>query len=187
MINRLSDGVLLGGVQCKADIIVGIAPTSVRRSCAVSLNRHHRHPALIAGGIAPVAVKRPGGFRFVKSAVGIIREHGMAFFGAYPEHRRNENRLIVVTGERRGFVLLNQCALAAALAAGADFQRLGRFYHEGLVVAAVAEGGGNRLRHVQRPGVPGILRVVFKDRRRNHARAKRRRFTFLIADAPGLR
>lgn len=46
---------------------------------------------------------------------------------------RHENRLVVIGSESRGHIVLDECALAAALFATADFQRFRRTHHERLI------------------------------------------------------
>ena len=52
--------------------------------------------ALIAGGIAAVTVKRPCGFRFVDSAVGIIRLHGVGVLGGDAEGLKDAGEVVLV-------------------------------------------------------------------------------------------
>ena len=171
--------------------------------------------ALVAGGIAAVAVQCPCGFRFVDAAVRIIRLHGIGVLGAdteglknageivlvrHPltstcvllgEGRRNlsavpaarlEQRLVVVAGQSRGFILLNERALAAAFAAGADL------HHKRHIVATCTHAGGQRL-HIAVLGKfdPAVSRMVFQcHRRRNNTCTERGRTLFLIADSAAL-
>ena len=64
--------------------------------------------------------------------------------GAGAFHERHEYRLVIVAAQRGGFIILDQRALASALTAGADLQRLGRLHHKRLVVPAHAVGGVDR-------------------------------------------
>ena len=49
-----------------------------------TLQGNNRHPALVARRIAAVGIESPHRFSLIKSAVGIIRLHGIAVFGTYP-------------------------------------------------------------------------------------------------------
>ena len=168
-----------------------------------TLHRHNGNAALVASGVPAIGIQRPGSFRLIESAVGIVRFHGIAVLGAdavslhhqliaaaFPNIKgiqrvchlpvlpcrrflcgmrprslaeRHEHRLVIVAGERCRFVILNDRAFPAALAAGTDFQRLGcfQFHHERLVVAAHSIIGADCRRSFQRPRVSGILAVVF--------------------------
>jgi len=58
--------------------------------------------ALVAGGVASALVERPAGLCLIKTALRVIRQHGMGGFGAYAvgfAARRLEQRLIVVCRE----------------------------------------------------------------------------------------
>lgn len=57
---------------------------------------YHGDAALVAGGIAAVAVKRPCGFRFVDPAVGIIRLHGIGILGADAEGLKDAGEVVLV-------------------------------------------------------------------------------------------
>ena len=59
------------------------------RSAAVAF--HHNNAALIAGRIAAVGINGTGSVRFVKSALGIIRFHGIAVLGADAIDRESYN------------------------------------------------------------------------------------------------
>ena len=76
-VNTVGDGVLLRGIQREADIFFGIAAALMGRSRAVALKSHHRHAALVTGGIAAVRIKRPCGIRLVESAFRIVGLHGV--------------------------------------------------------------------------------------------------------------
>ena len=52
--------------------------------------------ALIAGGVAAVAVKRPCGFGFVDAAVRIIRLHGIGVLGADTEGLKDAGKIVLV-------------------------------------------------------------------------------------------
>ena len=52
--------------------------------------------ALIAGGVAAVAVKRPCGFGFVDAAVRIIRLHGIGVLGGDPEGLKDAGKIVLV-------------------------------------------------------------------------------------------
>ena len=56
----------------------------------------HGNTALIAGGIAAVAVQRPCGFRFLDAAVGIIRLHGIGVLGGDPERLKDAGKIVLV-------------------------------------------------------------------------------------------
>ena len=103
---------------------------------------------------------------------------------------RHEHCLVVIAGERCRFVILYDWALAAALTAGADFQRLGcfRLHYERLVVAAHPISGIDCRCSVQWPRVSCILRMVLIERhRRRHCPGTECGRSFLfIADAPCL-
>ena len=96
--------------------------------------------------------------------------------------------LVIVAGQGRGLVFLDERTLAAAFAAGADLHRVRRIIrnHKRLVVAAHSVGGTDRGSNIQRTGVSRVLRVVFIDRRGNDTRPKGRRAFFLIADGAAL-
>ena len=135
--------------------------------CGHSIGRplHHGDAALVAGGVAAVLIQRPGGVCLVDAAAWIVREHPLTESRANAVALRHEQRLVVVAGEGGGHILLDKRTLAAALAAGAYLQRLGRIclHHEGLVVAPGAVGGADRGGRVQRPGVSGVLAMVLID------------------------
>ena len=77
-------------------------------------------------------------------------------------------------------------AFTAAIAAGADLQRLGCLHHKGLVVAARAVGRHYCRRCLQWTGVSGILAMVLIDRRRHRPGTEGGRSFFLIPNAPCL-
>ena len=201
------------GVQREGNILIhpaALRPVLIVPADHGALHRHHRNTALVAGGISAVPIQSPGSICLIKSAVGIIRLHGIAVFradavclhhqfiaaalthikgvqrvchlpvlpgrripfvvGAVPLAERHEHRLVIVAGESCGFVILYDRPFAAALTAGADFQRLGRFHHERLVIAAHAVGGADRRRRFQRPRISRILRMVLIERHRSRDR-----------------
>lgn len=45
-----------------------------------TLHCHHSHTALIAGWIAAVSIQASARFRFIETAVRIVRLHGVAVF-----------------------------------------------------------------------------------------------------------
>ena len=183
-------------VQCERDILVHavalgtvlILPPDHGALDGVAF--HHGDAALVAAGVPAVGVQRPGGVRLVDPAVGIVRHHGVGRLGADAVGFRHEHRLVVIAGQSRGLVLLDERTLAAALAAGADLQRLGRvlvLHDEGLVVAAHAVVGRDGRSHVQRPGVSRVLTMVLIDRRGYLARTDGGRPLLLVTDGAALR
>ena len=92
--------------------------------------------------------------------------------GASAFHKRHKQRLVIVAAQSGRFIILDQRALAAALTAGADLQRLRRLHYKGLVVPAHTISGIDRGRCLQRADVSGVLAMVLIDRRR-HVPARR--------------
>lgn len=58
-VNAVSDAVLLGSVEREADFFIRKAAAPMRGPRSVSLQGYHGYTALIAGGVAAVAVERP--------------------------------------------------------------------------------------------------------------------------------
>ena len=108
--------------------------------------------------------------------------------GAVSFAERHKHRLVIVAGERCRSVILYDWAFAAALTAGADFQRLGcvRLHHERLVIAAHPICGIDRGCSFQRSRVSGILRMVLIERHRSRHRpgTERGRSFLFIPDSP---
>ena len=102
--------------------------------------------------------------------------------GAGAFHKRHKHRLVVVASEGGRFVVLDQRTLATTLTAGADFQRLWRFHHEGLIVDACSVSRHDRGRCFQWTGVSGVLAMVLIDRRRHRPRPESGRGFFLVPD-----
>src|SRR5699024_3018317 len=127
-----------------------------------------------------------GSFRFVESALGILRFHGVAVLGADTIDLRHEQCLVIVAAQSGGFIILDQRAVAAALPAGADLQRLRRLHYKGLVVPAHTISGIDRWRCLQRADVSGVLAMVLIDRRRHRTGTEGGRGFLPIPDAPGL-
>ena len=81
------DGVSVHGIERERNILVDaialgtvlVLATDHGTLNGVALN--NSNAALVAGGIAAVAVKRPCGFRFVDAAVGIVRLHCVGVLG----------------------------------------------------------------------------------------------------------
>ena len=109
------------------------------RTGAVSFNSNNSHTSLIAGWIAAVAVKAACGLRLIKSAVRIIRLHGVGVFRTDSVDLRFKERLVIVAGKRGGLVVLDKGTLAAAFFSAADLHGLRCLHHERLIVAARSE------------------------------------------------
>lgn len=148
---------------------------------------HNGDAALIAAGVATVGVQRPGGVRFIDTAVRIVREHGVALVGADAVSSRNEDRLVVVAGERCRHIVLNESAFPATLAAGAYLQRLGCVQHQRCVHAACSHAGGQRL-YLPVLGylAASIGGMVLDCHAGNDPGSKRGRAFLLISDAAAL-
>ena len=70
----------------------------MRGTTAVALN--HNHTTLILAGRLIAGINRSGGIGFIKSAVGIVRQHGVAVLGTDAVSFRNEKRLVIIAGQR---------------------------------------------------------------------------------------
>ena len=171
--------------------------------------------ALIAGGVAAVAVKRPCGFRFVDPAVGIIRLHGIGILGADAEGLKDAGEVVLVrhtlisSGILLGEGRRNLSAVPAArleqrlvVVAGqgggfvllderslaATFTAGADLHHKRHIVATCTHAGGQRL-HIAVLGKfdPTVGRMVFQCyRRRNNACTERGRAFLLVADGATL-
>ena len=118
--------------------------------------------------------------------MGIGGLHSVGVLGADAVNGRNEKRLVVVASERGRLVVLDERTLAAAFASAAYLQRLGRFHHEGLIIAAGSVGGHDRWSDIDGTGVACILAVVFVNSGRNGTRPERWGCLFLISDGTTL-
>ena len=155
-------------------------------------------PTLVTGRVTAAAIQRPGSFRFIESAVGVIRHHGMAGLGADTVALRHEHGLVVVAAEGCGFVFLPDGALAAAFTAGTDLQRDGRqvfhpfpiVFHavqnqRDIAAARTASAGQRLYLAVLCDFHPAISRMIFQsDGGRHDSGPEGRRTFFLISDAP---
>ena len=75
----------VGGIQREGHILIDAAALGtvlVGPSNHGALHSHYGHTALVAGGIAAAPVQTAGSIRFIKTAVRIVRLHGVALFGA---------------------------------------------------------------------------------------------------------
>ena len=93
----------------------------------------------------------------------IVRLHSVALLEADAIDLRYKHCLIIVAAKSGRFIILNQRALAAALAAGAALRRLGCLHYEGLVAPTHAVGGVDRRGCLQRSGVSCVLGMVLID------------------------
>ena len=166
----------------------GIAAVSVKRPCGfrfvdatVGILRLHGIGVL---GADTEGLKNAGEIVLVRHpliSTCVLLGEGRRNLSAVPATRL-EQRLVVVAGQGCGFILLNERALAAAFAAGADL------HHKRHIVAAGPHAGGQRL-HIAVLGKfdPAVSRMVFQcHRRRNNTCPKCRRTLFLIADGTAL-
>ena len=156
--------------------ILGFHGVAVLGADAVNLDRQFIAPDL-AHIVGVQRVRHIGGFPLLPLC-------GRVWPGAF--HERHEYRLVIVAAQRGGFIILDQRALAAALTAGADLQRLRRLHYKGLVVPAHAVGGVDRGSRLQRAGVSGVLAMVLIDRCRHRPSTEGGRGFLPIPDAPGL-
>ena len=69
------------------------------------LTGHHGHTTLVADGVAAIAVQGAGRFGLIKTAVRIVRFHGIAVLGADTVDLRDKQGLVVVAGEGGGAVV----------------------------------------------------------------------------------
>ena len=100
----------VGSIQREGHILIDAAALGtvlVGSSDHGTLHSHHSHAALVAGGIAAAPVQTAGSVRFIKTAVRIVRLHGVALLGADAVDLRHKYRLVIVAAEGSGFVLLN--------------------------------------------------------------------------------
>ena len=155
-------------------------------------------PALIAGRVTATAIQRPGSFRFIESAVGVIRHHGMAGFRADTVALRDEYSLVIVAAEGGGLILLPDGALAASFTPRANLQRDGRqvfhpfptvFYaiqnQRNIASTRTASAGQRLYLAIPCDLHPAISRMIFQsDGGRHDSGTEGGRTFFLISDAP---
>ena len=95
-------GVAVYGIECERYILVDavalgtVLVLSTDHGALNGVALHNGNAALVAGGIAAVAVKRPCGFRFVDAAVGIVRLHGIGVLGADAKRLKNTGEIVLV-------------------------------------------------------------------------------------------
>ena len=80
----------LSGIQTAGDLRGVAMPSGILRAlrCESHIKGLRRRgddadAALVAGGVAAALVKRPAGFRLVKAALRVVREHGVGALAAH--------------------------------------------------------------------------------------------------------
>ena len=102
---------------------------------------------------------------------------------------RDEHSLVIVTGKCSGFIILYQCAFAAALTAGADFQCLWRgIHHQRHIAATRSHARGQCLYAAVLQNLHSAIRwMIFQSyRRRDRPCAERGGKFFFKPDATAL-
>ena len=143
--HAVSHRMAVGSVQGKGHILIHAAALGtvlVRPANHGTLQGHHSHTALVAGGIASVRIQASGSFRFVEAALRILGFHGVAVLGADAIHFDSQfitPGLAHIAGIQRvrhigGFPLLS---FIGSVGTGTFHER-----HEHRLVVVAAQRGG---------------------------------------------
>src|SRR5699024_1215282 len=109
-VNAVGYRMAVGSIQREGHILIDAAALGtvlVGPSDHGALHSHHSHAALVVGRVTAVCVQTAASIRFIKTAVWVVRLHGMALFGADAVDLRHKYCLVIVAAEGSGLVVLN--------------------------------------------------------------------------------